>query len=927
MFSKSSSSLLVAFFMISVVFTGCLDDAEEVEETLPDEVKCLLIVGEYEILDLEITPAAGMSSGDENVVKGHIKFSDSEYDADTEKCNISYNIVDADSNLHVNSDNSAYEYMAEISGNSSNMVIIDTDGSIILGDDIEEYSGSLENSGNITLSGIAVLVPCDGCFDDAKKGELVVGIDGNAPGEGLGCIDYEDENGNGLYDSGEPCNDGNSPISYTVTVDSLEAVFNKMYQEDDGGYYYTEDKWVIHDISEIVEIDGMLMFGVTGKEQADGYDCGLETWYIFPGQSTFTPGQCLLFEKPTWHAEYVPSNDGALWAPNFHGSHTMYYTLPMSNEGSHSDTQSCIGMVTATGTAPNLVWTDHGEPILCQAEGEDNNEDPEPPALDPAIFTDDDGRMYVVYGGAHIWITELDPATGKHIDGSAWDNGDSGVYTHLANGASDDPLYTEDGQDPWAEAPYIHKEGDYYYLFVNWYSCCQGPASTYEIVVGRSSSVTGPYLDDTGTDMKDFGGKLVIAQESHNVIGPGHAGIFEYESDNGIIQVFTHHYYPGDETPWAYAQARTLSWDGDGWPVVSQDEWNPMDYWGISDDSGGSCSADTECGEGQVCQEGQCVDSDDSDGSCSVNTECGEGQVCQEGQCVDSEDEEDNQKFLLFVGDSDIENWADYAPEDLDEESYENLGVGGATCEEIADDQYGLVADLQQYQPIWVILVCGENDLGGDATVEETFGYFEEVVEIIHNSGANVLYMGTKPEPATADLHDMYQDYDASIKEYAQWLRENNEGNLIVVDVYASFEDLGNPDSLYDDDELHLSSEGYGYWNQWASSGIDDPDACVIWQSNSCVDSDESNQNHDISITENMDFDPEELTITVGDTVTWTNNDGMSHTATSTSGPESFDSGNMGSGDTWSFTFTEAGTYEYKCDYHSSMTATIIVNA
>ena len=76
-----------------------------------------------------------------------------------------------------------------------------------------------------------------------------------------------------------------------------------------------------------------------------------------------------------------------------------------------------------------------------------------------------------------------------------------------------------------------------------------------------------------------------------------------------------------------------------------------------------------------------------------------------------------------------------------------------------------------------------------------------------------------------------------------------------------------------------------------------------------------------------MQFDPEELTISVGDTVTWTNNDGMSHTATSTSGPESFDSGNIGSGDTWSFTFTEAGTYEYKCDYHSSMTATIIVNA
>ena len=225
MFSNSTSSLLVAFFMISVVFTGCIDEAEKAEETLPDEVKCLLILGEYEILDLEITPAEGMSSGDENVVKGHIKFSDSEYDADTEKCNISYNIVDADGNLHVNPDHTAsyfhpYEYMAEISGNSSNMVIIDTGGSIILGDDIEEYSGSLENSGNITLSGIAVLVPCTKsydsgalrCFNDATRHSLVV-YEGlqcmyiPSSCAGLGCIDYEDTNDNGLYDEGEPCND------------------------------------------------------------------------------------------------------------------------------------------------------------------------------------------------------------------------------------------------------------------------------------------------------------------------------------------------------------------------------------------------------------------------------------------------------------------------------------------------------------------------------------------------------------------------------------------------------------------------------------------------------------------------------------------------------------------------------------------------
>ena len=86
-----------------------------------------------------------------------------------------------------------------------------------------------------------------------------------------------------------------------------------------------------------------------------------------------------------------------------------------------------------------------------------------------------------------------------------------------------------------------------------------------------------------------------------------------------------------------------------------------------------------------------------------------------------------------------------------------------------------------------------------------------------------------------------------------------------------------------------------------------------------------SAEDYDVSITDDMKFNPEDLTINVGDTVTWTNNDGMGHTATSTDEPASFDSENIAAGATWSFTFTEAGTYEYKCDYHSSMTASITV--
>jgi plastocyanin len=71
-------------------------------------------------------------------------------------------------------------------------------------------------------------------------------------------------------------------------------------------------------------------------------------------------------------------------------------------------------------------------------------------------------------------------------------------------------------------------------------------------------------------------------------------------------------------------------------------------------------------------------------------------------------------------------------------------------------------------------------------------------------------------------------------------------------------------------------------------------------------------------------FGPATLEIAAGTTVTWTNNDGTAHTVTADDG--SFDSENLDPGATYSFTFDTPGTYTYHCDYHSSMTATIVVS-
>ena len=70
-------------------------------------------------------------------------------------------------------------------------------------------------------------------------------------------------------------------------------------------------------------------------------------------------------------------------------------------------------------------------------------------------------------------------------------------------------------------------------------------------------------------------------------------------------------------------------------------------------------------------------------------------------------------------------------------------------------------------------------------------------------------------------------------------------------------------------------------------------------------------------------FNPSKLEIKAGTTVTWTNEDDFAHTVAAEDG--SFTSDTLDQGGSYSFTFSQAGTYAYHCDFHASMKATIIV--
>jgi plastocyanin len=75
----------------------------------------------------------------------------------------------------------------------------------------------------------------------------------------------------------------------------------------------------------------------------------------------------------------------------------------------------------------------------------------------------------------------------------------------------------------------------------------------------------------------------------------------------------------------------------------------------------------------------------------------------------------------------------------------------------------------------------------------------------------------------------------------------------------------------------------------------------------------------------NYAFSPASLTISAGQTVTWTNEDSAPHTVTVSSGPQTFSSPQLRTGDTYSFTFTKAGTYQYYCAVHPTMMASVTV--
>ena len=271
----------------------------------------------------------------------------------------------------------------------------------------------------------------------------------------------------------------------------------------------------IHDPSTITECDGK--------------------YYTFG-----TGGGGLISEDGwTWHRGAERPGGGV--APDVIKIKDRYYMTYAKGggglSGGHASNVYVMWTKSLDPKSPDFGFQD--ETIVVSSDGVEDCD-----AIDSAFLLDPtDGRLWLTYGTyfGFIRIIELDPETGKRMPGNK--------PVDIAIDCEATAMMYRDG---------------WYYLLGTHGTCCDGANSTYNIRVGRSKKVTGPYVDHMGVPMLKGGGKLVVAASGHYV-GPGHFGLIDL--GDGLEKFSCHYEADLIQGGHSVLGIRPLLWK-DGWPVA-----------------------------------------------------------------------------------------------------------------------------------------------------------------------------------------------------------------------------------------------------------------------------------------------------------------------------------------------------------------------
>lgn len=255
---------------------------------------------------------------------------------------------------------------------------------------------------------------------------------------------------------------------------------------------------------------------------------------------------------PEWCSKEIPGTRGA-WAPDisyYNDKYHLYYSV--STFGKNNSAIGLVTNITLDPNNPDYKWVDQGLVVRSYQGKDDWN------AIDGNLVIEDEDNIWLCWGSfwSGIKMRRIDPATGK------LSTDDTTLYS-----LSSRPRAQEHQTPPVegaVEAPFIIRHGKYWYLFVSFDFCCRGPKSTYNVVVGRSRKVTGPYMDKEGKPMAEGGGSLVIEATTPNWRGPGHPAVLQEPSGDYLL----FHAYHG-KTGRSELKISTIVWEN-GWPKVGE---------------------------------------------------------------------------------------------------------------------------------------------------------------------------------------------------------------------------------------------------------------------------------------------------------------------------------------------------------------------
>lgn len=243
-----------------------------------------------------------------------------------------------------------------------------------------------------------------------------------------------------------------------------------------------------------------------------------------------------------------------LWAPDVRyldGRYVLYYSVTDTtlHDG---DGDSAIGM--ATAPTPTGPWQPVDTPVVAPRPDSGPEGDAWETTIDPAHFTATDGTRYLYWGsyGSGLWVSELTE------DGTST----VGEPTMVAT-------------DNRYEGSFVVRHDDWYYLMGSAANCCAGPSTGYSVLVGRSASPLGPFVDAAGDALTDpwVGGELVLTQNGNRFIGAGHHAV----ATDATGQDFIVYHALDRHEPWLTDPLGInrrpmlidrLDWI-DGWPVAN----------------------------------------------------------------------------------------------------------------------------------------------------------------------------------------------------------------------------------------------------------------------------------------------------------------------------------------------------------------------